>query len=40
MAQLTEAVTGSYPDRTIWLLVGGAAALCVGLVLTVGRRLR
>jgi hypothetical protein len=40
MVQLTETLTGSYPDRTIWQLAGGAAALCVGFVLTAGRRVR
>lgn len=40
LGQLSEALTGSYPDRTVWQLAGGAAALCVGLVLTVGRRMR
>lgn len=40
LAQLSEALTGSYPDRAIWQLAGGAAALLVGLVLTAGRRLR
>ena len=40
VAQLSEALTGSYPDRTIWQLAGGAAALLVGLVLAAGRRLR
>lgn len=40
MARLTEALTGSYPDRTVWQLAGGAAALCVGFVLTAGRRMR
>lgn len=40
LGQLSEALTGSYPDRTVWQLAGGAGALCVGLVLTVGRRMR
>lgn len=40
LAQISEALTGSYPDRAIWQLVGGATAVCVGLVLTAGRRLR
>lgn len=33
MGQLSETLTGSYPDRTVWQLAGGAAAICVGLVL-------
>ena len=40
LGQLSEALTGSYPDRTVWQLAGGAATLCVGFVLTAGRRLR
>ena len=40
LGQLSEALTGSYPDRTVWQLAGGAAALCVGFVLTARRRLR
>lgn len=40
LARLSEALTGSYPDRTIWQLAGGAAVLCVGFVLTAGRRVR
>ncbi len=40
LAQLSEALTGSYPDRAIWQLAGGAAALSAGLFLTVGRRVR
>ena len=33
LGQLSETLTGTYPDRTIWQIAGGAAALCVGLVL-------
>ena len=33
LGQLSETLTGSYPDRTVWQLAGGAAAVCVGLVL-------
>src|SRR3546814_14540246 len=40
LGQLSEALTGSYPDRTVWQLAGGAAELCVGLVLPARRRLR
>lgn len=40
LGQLSETLTGSYPDRTVWQLAGGAAALCVGLVLSAGRRWR
>lgn len=40
LAQLSETLTGRYPDQTIWQLAGGAAALCVGFVLTMGRRVR
>jgi len=38
LGQLSETLTGSYPDRTVWQLAGGAAAVCVGLVLIAGRR--
>lgn len=38
MGQLSEALTGSYPDRTVWMLAGGAAALVAGLVLAARRR--
>lgn len=31
--QLQETFTGSYSDRTMWYLVGGAAVACGGLVL-------
>ncbi len=31
--QLQETFTGSYSDRTMWYLVGGAATACGGLVL-------
>lgn len=34
LGQVSEALTGSYPDRTIWQLAGGAAVLCVGIALT------
>lgn len=37
LGRLSEALTGSYPDRTIWQLAGGAAALCVGVVLAARR---
>ncbi|MEQ8394419.1 DUF3185 family protein [Thalassobaculum sp.] len=40
LGQISEALTGSYPDRTIWQLAGGAAALCVGVVLTARSRAR
>ncbi|EDP63557.1 hypothetical protein BAL199_07488 [alpha proteobacterium BAL199] len=40
LGQLSEALTGSYPDRTIWQLAGGAAALCVGILLTARSRMR
>ena len=40
LAQLSEALTGRFPDHAIWQLAGGAAALCVGFVLTMGRRVR
>ena len=40
LGQLCEALTGSYPDRTIWQLAGGAAALCVGILLTARSRMR
>ncbi len=33
MEQLTETFTGSYSDKTMWYLVGGAATACGGLVL-------
>jgi hypothetical protein len=33
MEQLNETFTGSYSDRTMWYLVGGAATACGGLVL-------
>ncbi|PJI39035.1 DUF3185 family protein [Ferrovibrio sp.] len=33
MEQLQETFTGSYSDRTMWYLIGGAAAACGGLVL-------
>ncbi len=31
--QLNETFTGSYSDKTMWYLVGGAATACGGLVL-------
>lgn len=31
--QLQETFTGSYSDRTMWYLIGGAATACGGLVL-------
>lgn len=31
--QLQETFTGSYSDRTMWYLVGGAAMACGGVVL-------
>ena len=40
MGQISEALTGSYPDRTIWQLACGAAAVCVGLVLATRSRWR
>ena len=40
MGQISEALTGSYSDRTIWQLAGGAAAVCVGLVLATRSRWR
>lgn len=40
LGQLSEALTGTYPDRTVWMLAGGAVALVVGLVLAAGRRWR
>ncbi len=29
--QVSKFFTGSYSDRAIWMIVGGAAAFCVGL---------
>lgn len=40
LGQISETLTGSYPDRTIWQLAGGAAAVCVGLVLATRSRWR
>jgi hypothetical protein len=31
--QLQETFTGSYSDKTMWYLIGGAATACGGLVL-------
>ena len=28
--QISETLTGKYPDRTIWYLVGGGAAIVTG----------
>ena len=36
--QLTEAVTGRFTDTTLWLLIGGAAALVAGGVMVFLRR--
>ncbi len=36
--QLTEAVTGRFTDTTLWLLIGGVAALVAGFFLAVLRK--
>jgi len=36
-AQLNEMFTGSPPDRVIWMLIGGAISLALGIFLTVYR---
>lgn len=36
-SQLNEALTGSPPDRVIWMIVGGAVSLAVGLFLALAR---
>ncbi len=35
LEEVTEAVTGKYSDETMYYLVGGGAALILGLVLSV-----